>query len=154
MRAAIDRDEDADAFRGFDDEARFVEVVAESLHESEQQRVVSDRRVATAEMIEHVFEQLGSGTGVDCLRRLRFTARVGARAAGPDVGAAARTLLVPVHRDDRPEVTAPRATRRIRRGFAQDIVTTSSSSISACSRFWIAINVPLVELGQLPHAPW
>ena len=37
---------------------------------------------------------------------------------------------------------------------AHDIVTTSSSSISACSRRWIAISVPADELGQLPQAPW
>ena len=36
----------------------------------------------------------------------------------------------------------------------QDNVTTSSSSISLWIRFWIAIIVPAVELGQLPHAPW
>ena len=154
MRTTTCGDEDADAFGCFDHDPRFVEIVTESLHECEQQRVVGDRRVATPEMVEDLREQLGCGSRIDGARRVRFARRIGAGTTRPDVRPATRTLFVAVHRNHRPDVATPRTTHRARRRLAQDIVTTSSSSISACSKFWIAISVPLVELGQLPHAPW
>lgn len=118
------------------------------------QRVLGDGQVAAAEGREQGGEGQGRLGRRHRQRERQFRLIAGTGAARLDVAAAPRALAMAVDVHQMQGPAADGAAAQGAGGWVQAVVTTSSSSISLCSRFWIANRVPWIELGHDPHAPW
>lgn len=154
MQSCAGAHDQTDALAGFEHEPRFVEITILVLHDRVQQRLGRDRGAGATEPDEQAAEQ-------PRIRHRQLAAAVGdfARGGGATatwlgVHTTVAALAVAMHEDDGAQRSTIGTGRNALSTLVHDIVTTSSSSISLCRRFWIAISVPDVELGQLPQAPW